>query len=116
LEKFPVNIEMRRQLMKTVCRFTFTEETKRELIEAAIASAIFSAECFFGKPRVRLSAGYYMSLDKPECVVDVSTEVGEYIAQVFTGIVLNTLGEDKFQVRRIEGPAEVKGGSSAPRL
>ena len=100
--------------MKTVCRFTFTKETKGELIEAAIASAIFSAECFFGKPRVRLSAAYYVSPEKPECVIDVSTDVGEHIAQVFTGMMINTLGEDKFQVRRIEGPVEVKGDSSVP--
>jgi hypothetical protein len=91
--------------MKAVCRFTFENDTARELIEAAIASAIFNAECTFGKPRVRISASYYMAEDKPQCVIDVSTEVGEHIAQVFTGIMINTLGEEKFQVRRIEGPA-----------
>jgi len=92
--------------MRTVCRFTFPEEANRDLIEAAIASAIFNAECFFGKPKVRLSAAYYMAPDKPQCVIDISSEVGEHIAQVFTGMMINTLGEDKFQVKRIEGPAK----------
>lgn len=94
--------------MKAVCRFKFPEGTNRDLIEAAIASAIFNAECFFGKPKVRLSAAYYMAPDKPECVIDISSEVGEHVAQVFTGIIINTLGEDKFQVRRIEGEAALQ--------
>ncbi|HEX77163.1 MAG TPA: hypothetical protein G4O03_01940 [Dehalococcoidia bacterium] len=90
--------------MKAVCKFTFPKDTARELVEAAIASAIFNAECVFGKPRVRVSgAAYYLAEDSPQCVIDVSTEVGEHIAQVFTGIMINTLGEEKFQVRRIEG-------------
>lgn len=98
--------------MKVVCRFSFVQGTSRELIEAAIASAIFNAECFFGKPKVRLAATYWMSTDKPECVIDTSTDVGEHIAQVFTGMIINSLGEEKFQVRRIEGEpvkALVKG-------
>ena len=91
--------------MKALCRFKFPKETKRELIEASIASAIFNAECVFGKPRVRVSGtAYYLDEDSPQCIIDVSTEIGEHIAQVFTGIMINTLGEEKFQVRRIEEP------------
>ncbi len=97
--------------MKAVCRFKFPEGTKREFIEASIVSAIFNAECVFGKPRVRVGGvAYYVAEDSPGCVIDVSTEVGEHVAQVFTGIMINTLGEDKFQVRRIEGePVSLAG-------
>lgn len=88
--------------MKTVCRFKFSEGTSREFIETSMVSAIFNAECVFGKPRVRVSGiAYYISDDSPQCVIDVSNEVGEHIAQVFAGIMINTLGEEKFQVRRI---------------
>ena len=76
-----------------------------------MASAIFNAECVFGKPRVRVSGmAYYISDDSPQCVIDVSTEVGEHVAQVFTGIMINTLGEEKFQVRRVEGEPDRVGG------
>jgi len=97
--------------MKAVCRFKFPEGTKREFIEASIVSAIFNAECVFGKPRVTVGGVvYYVAEDRPGCVIDVSTEVGEHVAQVFTGIMINTLGEDKFQVRRIEGePVSLAG-------
>jgi hypothetical protein len=89
--------------MKVICKFTFPEDTARELIEAGIAEAIFNAECVFGKPRVRVSGvAYYVAEDKPQCVIDVSGEVGEHVAQVFTGIMMNAVGEEKFNVRRIE--------------
>ncbi|MDD4985182.1 MAG: hypothetical protein PHQ43_05250 [Dehalococcoidales bacterium] len=98
--------------MKIVCRFKFPDGTTREFIEASMASAIFNAECVFGKPRVRVSGiAYYISDDSPQCVIDVSNEVGEHVAQVFTGIMINTLGEEKFQVRRIEGEPSAVGGS-----
>ena len=91
--------------MKAVCRFKFPEGTRTEFIEASLASAIFNAECVFGKAKVRVSGvAYYVPEDSPQCVIDVSSEVGEHVAQVFTGIMINTLGEDKFQVRRIEEP------------
>jgi hypothetical protein len=51
---------------------------------------------------------YYILEDGSQCLIDVSTEVGEHVAQVFTGIMINAIGEEKFQVRRIEGePAAV---------
>ena len=90
--------------MKAICKFRFPDGTTREFIEASLASAIFNAECVFGKPRVRVSGvAYYVPEDSPQCVIDVSSEVGEHVAQVFTGIMINVLGEDKFQVKRIEG-------------
>ena len=95
--------------MKAICRFTFPEGTDRAMVEVALASAVFNAECCFGKPRVRLWAGYYMAENSPQCIVDTSTEVGEHIAQVFTGMMIETLGEDGFQVRRVEGEPEPSG-------
>jgi hypothetical protein len=45
--------------MKAVCSFKFPKETKREFIEASIASAIFNAEAVYGKPKVRISGVAY---------------------------------------------------------
>ncbi len=92
--------------MKALCTFKFAKQTKREAVEAAIHSAVFNAECVYGKPRVMvLGAICHLSDDGRHCFIDVSSEVGEHVAQVFTGIIINTLGEDKFRVRRVEGPA-----------
>jgi len=90
--------------MKDVCTFTFPKDIGRDVIEHAITSAIFNAEYIFGKPKLKVSGiAYRLSEDGSECTIDVSSKVGEHVAQVFTGILMNTLGEQKFQVRRIEG-------------
>ena len=100
--------------MKTVCKFKLPNGTSREFIEASIAQALFNAECVFGKPRLRVSGvAYYVPDDSPQCVIDISNEVGEHVAQVFTGIMINALGEEKFQVRRIQGEPITTGALEA---
>jgi len=88
-----------------VCDFSFSKKAARELIQAGIKSAVFNAECFFGKPKVRLYGAYYLAQDGRHCIIDISNEVGEHIAQVFTGIMIDTVGENRFRVKRIEEPA-----------
>jgi hypothetical protein len=91
--------------MADVCRFKFPEDLGRETVEAQLALAIIATECAFGQPKVRISAGYCFSKDRPELVIDVGTEVGEHIAQVFTGLMTRQIGEDKFIVDRVAGKA-----------
>jgi hypothetical protein len=96
--------------MPIVCRFEFPEGLDREIIEAHLALAVITAECTFGQPKVRLSAAYCVSpagktsgsKKKPQVAIDVSTEVGEHIAQVFTGLMIRQLGEGEFTVDRLE--------------
>jgi hypothetical protein len=97
--------------MKTVCRFKFPEGVDKGLVEAKLALAIIAAEYEFGQPKVRISAAYWI---RPEgavknggkehlrAVVDVSTEVGERIATVLTGLLIDQLGEEGFAVDRID--------------
>jgi hypothetical protein len=95
--------------MSAVCRFKFHAGLDREIIETRLALAIIAAECTFGQPRVRISAAYCVSPagktagGRPQVAIDVSTEVGEHIAQVFTGLMIRQLGEDKFTVDRVTG-------------
>ena len=94
--------------MKAVCSFKLAKGTTEQFIEESTATAILSAECVFGKPRVRVSGvGYYVDQENPVCIIDVSSEVGEHVARVFTGIIINALGEEKFQVRRVERESSV---------
>ena len=88
--------------MKMVCRFILPDGTPTELLEEKLAFAVFSAECAFGKSRVRIEASCYVSPKRPRCVVDIGTPVGEYIAQVLTGALTKELGEEGFAVQRIE--------------
>lgn len=85
--------------MNDVCKFKFHEKVGKKVIEKQLARAIETAEYAFGQAKVRLHAGYLAADDK--VVIDASSEVGEYIAQIFIGIMTRKLGEDKFTVERI---------------
>jgi hypothetical protein len=103
--------------MPVVCRFKFPEELGREAIEAQLALAIIAAECTFGQPRVRISAAYCISPSNgaadsqkaTQVAIDVSTKVGEHIAQVFTGLMTRQLGDDKFTVERVGSEEHLRG-------
>jgi hypothetical protein len=85
--------------MTDVCKFKFQDEIGKDAIEDEIARAIKTAEYTFGQAKVRLHAGYLATNNK--AVIDVSSEVGEYIAQIFIGLMTDRLGEDKFTMERI---------------
>jgi hypothetical protein len=85
--------------MDEICRFKFKDAVTKELIEEQVALAIVTAECTFGQARVRLHASYAASDGK--AAIDVSDEVGEHIARVFTGLMIRKLGEENFTVERI---------------
>jgi hypothetical protein len=95
--------------MPAVCRFKFPEGLDREIIETQLALAIIAAECTYGQPKVSISAAYCVSTvstdakKKPQVAIDVCTEVGEHIAQVFTGLMIRQPGEDKFTVDKVTG-------------
>jgi hypothetical protein len=52
-----------------------------------------------------MGTGYLFSEDHSELAIDVSTDVGEHVAQVFTGLLAWQLGEDKFTVERVASKA-----------
>jgi len=92
-----------------VCRFKFNKSLSREQIEEKIAFAVVAAECTFGQAKVRLNAAYLAADNK--VVIDVSSPVGEHIAEVFTGLLIKDYGEQSFTVERVrnEGSSGTKG-------
>ncbi len=90
--------------MDMVCRFKFKEGVSKLMIEEQVALAIITAECMFGQARVRLHASYAAADGK--AVIDVSSDVGEHIAQVFTGLMIRKLGETNFTLERIRRKEE----------
>ena len=86
--------------MSEVCRFKFTTGITKELVEENISIAIISAECTFGQARVRLHASYVAS--DGGAVINVDSDVGEHIAQVFTGLMTRKIGEENFTVEWVK--------------
>jgi hypothetical protein len=91
-----------------VCRFKFNREVDREVIEWHIAQSILASEGVFGQAKVRLNAAYLAADNK--VVIDVSSPVGENIAEVFTWRMTKEFGEESFSVERIrhEGQSGIK--------
>ena len=90
-------------------RFTLPKGIARTTIEKIVAEAVFVAECLHGPAKVRLGMSYYIAPGRPQCVIDSSTEIGEQVAQMVTGLMARQLGEDAFRVERIE---KSRGGRS----
>jgi hypothetical protein len=88
--------------MSTVLRFSFNEASLKDEIESDIALAIFTAECVYGRPRVRMEARYVVDEDGATCVLGVDGEAGEAAARVFTGLTSARVGERSFSVRRLQ--------------
>ena len=86
--------------MSEVCKFTFASGITKEMIEEQIVASVVSAECTFGQSRVRLHAGYATSDGK--AVIEVDSDVGEHIAQVFTGLMIRKIGEENFTVEWVK--------------
>ena len=94
--------------MGHICKIKFEKWIKHQFIEEQIGMAFISAECTYGKPKVRLHGAYLVSKNTPQMAIDVSTEVGEHIAQVFIGLMNKHIGEDKFDVDRVEAKTSIK--------
>lgn len=86
--------------MNQICRFQFCQHVGRDVVEAQLAQSVTVAECLFGRARVRLNVGYLFSHDGQSLVLDTSFEIGEYVAELFTGLIIRRVGEDAFSVER----------------
>jgi hypothetical protein len=92
--------------MRVVVRFEFLPGNDRDTVEAQLALAITVAECRYGQGRVRLGTGYLFSKDGRRLALEAGGEVGEYVIEVFTGLLIREIGEDGFSVERVENVAD----------
>lgn len=101
--------------MKTnVFRFQFEPDVSLLEAELTLRLSLFAVEGLFGQARVRLDASYYADEPRHTILVDGTTEVGDAVVRVFTNLLIRELGEDGFQVRRVESsPAPRTEGRAA---
>ena len=100
----------------TVTRFEFKPTVSLADAETSLHMAMFAVEGIFGRARVRLDSSYELNEEDCKITIDVSTEVGTTIVRVFTGLLLREIGEDEFDVKRIDDhhrlSRESKGGAA----
>ncbi|OGS32960.1 MAG: hypothetical protein A2218_10260 [Elusimicrobia bacterium RIFOXYA2_FULL_53_38] len=85
--------------MAEICKFSFNQPITKEALEERMLLAILTTECVFSKAKVRLHGRYCVTDDT--AIIDVSSPVGEHIAEVFTGLLLRNMKEDAFTVQRL---------------
>ena len=84
------------------CKFTFTEDVSKQFVEDSITCAIFLAEYAFGKVKVRLDAAYTIADEPPRCLIDVSSDVGRYIAEELADTMMKLRGERSFEIFKVD--------------
>ena len=94
------------------CKFVFPETVSIRFLEDVVACAILNAERTFGKAKVRVYASYTVAEDPPLCLIDISSEVGRFIAETFVEMVIRFVGEKNFKVFHLDR-WEQKGGINA---
>ena len=86
--------------MDGIIRFKFPETANYDDVEGDVALAVFAAECDFGRPRVRIEAGYDVDAEGRRCVVRVGGDAGEAAARIIAGLAAVRFGEDGYEVER----------------
>ena len=94
------------------CKFVFPETVSIRFLEDVVACAILNAERTFGKAKVRVYASYTVAEDPPLCLIDISSEVGRFIAETFVLMVIRFAVEKNFKVFHLDR-WEQKGGINA---
>ena len=80
--------------------FQFKPTVPFEEIDGNLMLFTLAAECIHGRTKVRLEARFEASRKDNTCWIDASTEVGEHIALMFSGIMAYLFGERSFKVQR----------------
>jgi hypothetical protein len=86
----------------TFCKFVFAEDVSKKSVEDALDCAVFLAEFAFGKTRARIDAAYKVADEPPRCLIDVSTEVGRYIAVEVSDTFTKLRGDRSFEIYQVD--------------
>ena len=89
-------------MTREVYRYRFAEHVDLADAEGSLVLAILGAECLHGAVEVRLNASHCMDTAKRACVIDAGTAVGQTVNRLFAGFISRELGEDAFEVRRVD--------------
>jgi hypothetical protein len=89
--------------MPELVRFKFERCVPLEDVEDSVLLAICAAEGLHGAARVRLDARYELNAERHMCFIAAGNEVGESVAKILTGFLIQEFGEDAFAVARIDG-------------
>jgi len=74
-----------------------------EHIKNALFLATLAAQSLHGRCAVRLDTSYYLDIRTRTFMIDAEDRISCDIARIFTGFLADTIGDDKFSIKMIEG-------------
>ncbi|MFH2000497.1 MAG: hypothetical protein ABIK28_12500 [Planctomycetota bacterium] len=89
-------------MMQPMYLFTFNSNLSMDDVRETLLLSAVAAESYYGNSKVKMDFSYSVSNEKPTCLIDAESEVGQHVARVFTGFLANQYGEDSFRVERVE--------------
>ena len=103
----------------TVCQFAFYQfrvspPVDFDEAEMTLQLALTALEGLYGEARLRLEARYRSDEPARTLTVDVRTDIGEALAQVFANLMIKEFGPDSFLVGRIPAAEKAPELASIP--
>ncbi len=86
-------------------RVKVKKEISRNALEKQIAEAIDIAERTCGKAKVRIHAAYLAAHNV--AIIDISKDVGEFIAERFIELLTELYGETSFETEKIRNESNL---------
>lgn len=72
-------------------------------VEDSLFLSVLATEGLHGRSQVNLDAVFYLDKKKRSCAVDATSQVGRDLARIFTGFLMNEIGEDAFEIEQVNG-------------
>jgi len=85
-----------------LCKFVFEDGVSKQFVDDSIACVILTTEFAFGKARTRVHAAYATAENPTRCLIDISSEIGQHIAELFTDLMIKLAGESSFEVYKVD--------------
>ncbi|MDP8236986.1 MAG: hypothetical protein P9M08_11430 [Candidatus Erginobacter occultus] len=80
------------------CKFVFADGISRSYVENIIDQAVFLAGYAFGRDRAARDSASAVADDPPRCLIDVSTDVGRYVAEGIAESFTRLRGDRSFEI------------------
>jgi len=84
------------------CKFVFADGISRSYVENIIDQAVFLAGYAFGQDLAARDSAFAVADDPPRCLIDVSTNIGRYIAEGVAESFTRLRGERSFEIHQAD--------------
>lgn len=98
---------------RKIYRYKFSDAVSLDQVQELLTLAVLATEGLHGRSRLRLDGAFLLEKRNQCCVVDATTDLGQDLSRILTGLLIQEIGEESFDVERGGGPGKKeKGGET----